>query len=142
VQEQAEALLDRHERELEKRLVGEALERAASGGLAALGLEPCLWATSVAGVQTLLVQDGATVPGVVCDDSPWYALDGETCPLCGRQTRKVADVIDEMVEAVISEGGLIHHVRAETRLRKHLAAALLRFALPPVPQAVAAGAKR
>jgi peptide chain release factor subunit 1 len=43
-------------------------------------------------------------------------------------------VIDELVEAVIDEGGSIQHVRADTELRAHLTAAWLRFALPPEPQ--------
>jgi peptide chain release factor subunit 1 len=42
-------------------------------------------------------------------------------------------VIDELVEAVIDEGGSIHHVRADAELREYLAAALLRFPLPPAP---------
>ena len=43
-------------------------------------------------------------------------LTGQACPLCGAPTRRTADVIDELVEAVIHEGGSIHHVRADTRL--------------------------
>jgi peptide chain release factor subunit 1 len=43
-------------------------------------------------------------------------------------------VIDELVEAVIDEGGSIHHVRADTELREQLTAARLRFALPPIPE--------
>jgi hypothetical protein len=42
-------------------------------------------------------------------------------------------VIDELVEAVIDEGGSIQHVRADTELRAHLTAAWLRFTLPPGP---------
>jgi peptide chain release factor subunit 1 len=42
-------------------------------------------------------------------------------------------VIDELVEAVIDEGGSIQHVRAETELAQRLTAAGLRFALPPGP---------
>jgi peptide chain release factor subunit 1 len=134
VQEQADAVLNRYERELEHTWVSEALERAASGGLAALGVEQCLWAASVAAVDTLLVQDRATAPGVVCDESHWLSLDGKTCPVCGRSTRKVPDVIEELVETVVAEGGSIHHVQAETEMRKHMTAALLRFALPAQPQ--------
>jgi peptide chain release factor subunit 1 len=72
------------------------------------------------------------VPGVVCDASAWFAIDGDACPLCGAPMRRTPDVIDELLEAVIDEGGAIHHVRADTELRKHVAAAHLRFALPPV----------
>jgi peptide chain release factor subunit 1 len=39
-------------------------------------------------------------------------------------------VIDELTEAVIDEGGSIHHVRAETELAEELVACALRFELP------------
>jgi peptide chain release factor subunit 1 len=110
------------------------LEAVASGGLAVAGLEPCLWAGSLAAVRALLVQDGAVASGVVCDASGWFATTGETCPLCGGPTRRTPDVIDELVEAVIDKGGSIHHVRADTELREQLTAARLRFALPPIPK--------
>jgi peptide chain release factor subunit 1 len=133
IRERAEQVLERYEREQERRLVAETWERAAAGGLAALGLERCLWAGSVAAIQTLLVQDGATKPGVVCDASGWLALAGDICPLCGARTRETADVIDELAEAVVDEGGTIRHIGGADTLGKHLAAALLRFPLPPDP---------
>ena len=119
VRAHAEAILDRYELDEQRRAVADLLETVASGGLAAAGLEPCLWAGSVAAVRTLLVQEEAVAPGVVCDASRWFATDGEACPLCGAPTRTTPDVIDELVEAVIDEGGSIQHVRADTELRTH-----------------------
>jgi hypothetical protein len=69
--------------------------------------------------------------GVVCDACGWFATSDDVCQLCGRPTRTTPDVIDELAEAVIDEGGSIQHVRADTELRAHLTAAWLRFALPP-----------
>jgi peptide chain release factor subunit 1 len=133
VREHVEVLLDRHELEEQQQSVAAVLEIATTGGLAALGLERCLWAGSLDAVQALLVQDGAVVAGVVCDQSRWFALSGESCPLCGRRTRHTSDVIDELIEAVIDEGGSIHLVRADTELEELLVAASLRFPLPPMP---------
>ena len=79
------------------------------------------------------MEEGATVPGVVCDESGWLALTGDTCPICGRQTRRTPDVIDEMVEAVIGESGLTRHVAADAGLSEYIVAAELRFPLPPPP---------
>jgi peptide chain release factor subunit 1 len=104
-------------------------------------LEACLWAGSIAAVQDLYVQDGASMPGVVCDKSRWFALRGEICPLCGRRTRHTPDVLDELAEAVIDEGGAIHHVRADTELAEKLAASSLRFVLPPIPEPAQAGVR-
>jgi len=130
----AEPILEQYELEEQRRLVAELLQSAATGDRTAVGLEPCLWAGAVAAIGTLLVQEGAGAPGVVCEASGWFSTSGETCPLCGRATRRTPDVINELVEAVIDEGGSIHHVRADTELRRHLTAARLRFALPPIPE--------
>jgi peptide subunit release factor 1 (eRF1) len=129
----AESIMERYEEEKERRLVAEIVEAVAERRRAALGLEPCLWAGTVAAIQTLAVEEGATVPGVVCDRSGWLALSGDTCPLCGEPTRPTTDVVDELVEAVIDEGGSVRHVGVDTELRRHVAGAILRFPLPPQP---------
>jgi len=133
IRREADAIAERHERAEERSLVAEVLGKVAAGGLAVAGLRPSLWAGTVAAVQTLLVQDGAVVPGVVCDQSGWLALSGSTCPFCGNPTRPAPDVIDELVEAVIDEGGSIRHVEEDTDLKEYLVAAALRFPLPPEP---------
>jgi hypothetical protein len=122
----AEEILDRYELDEHRRMVAEVLATAAAGGPATVGLESCLWAGSVRAIEALYVQEGASTPGVVCDESRWLALDGEICPLCGRRTRRTADVIDE--------GGSIHHVPGDAELGGRLAAAALRFQLPPAPE--------
>jgi peptide subunit release factor 1 (eRF1) len=131
VQERATEIVDRYERDEEERLVRETLERTAAGEPAAVGLEQCLWAGTVAAIRQLLVEEGAVAPGVVCDRCGWMALSGETCALCGETPRQVPDVIDELAEATIEEGGTVEHVAAETELRERIAAASLRFPLPP-----------
>jgi nucleotide-binding universal stress UspA family protein len=131
--ERAEAILHDYELAEHRRMVSEVLATAAAGGHAAVGLEPCLWAGSVQAVQALFVQEGASSPGVVCDESRWLGLSGESCPVCGRQTRRVPDVIDELAQAVIDDRGSIHHVPADAGLDRRLAAASLYFELPPAP---------
>jgi peptide chain release factor subunit 1 len=127
----ASAILERYEREQEQRLVSRVLEKAAMGQPAALGLESCLRAGYMAAINTLLVQEGATAPGVVCDESHWLATSGDTCPLCGKPTRRTPDVIDELVVTVIDEGGSTRNIEADTKLSEYLVAADLRFPLPP-----------
>jgi hypothetical protein len=131
IRDSARSILERYQREEEQRLVSEVLEKAAMGRPAALGLESCLQAAPVAAIKTLLVLQGAIAPGVVCDESRWLALTGDTCPLCGNPTRRTPDVIDELVAAVIDEGGSARHVEADTKLSEYLVAAELRFQLPP-----------
>ena len=131
----AAAIMERYERDEERRLVSDVLEKAATSQFTALGLDSCLWAGTVAAIQTVLVQEGATAPGVVCDESGWLALSGAVCPLCGKPARHAPDVIDELVQAVIDEGGSIKHVEADTKLADYVVAALLRFPLPPASPA-------
>lgn len=56
IKQQASAIVDRYERSAEERMVADAVQTAAAGGLAAVGLQPCLWAGSVAAVGRLLVE--------------------------------------------------------------------------------------
>jgi hypothetical protein len=129
----ADAVVERYERGEEQRWVAEVLEKEAAGGNATVGLEPTLWAGSVAAIQRLLVHDEAIAAGVVCDESGWLAESGDTCIICGQPTRRTDDVIDELAQAVIDTGGTVEHVIADTPLREHMAAADLRFPLPPKP---------
>jgi Bacterial archaeo-eukaryotic release factor family 10 len=133
IRAQASAIMQRHERAEERQMVTDVFEKLAAGGLAVAGLPGCLWAGSVAAIGTLLALEGATMPGVVCRQSGWLALSGDVCPLCGNPTTHTPDVIDELAEAVIDEGGAVRHVEDDDRLSEHLVAANLRFPLPPRP---------
>jgi peptide chain release factor subunit 1 len=130
IKENAAAIVERYERAEERKLLAEALEKSAMGGLATVGLDRCLWAGSIAAIETLLVQDGAVVPGFVCDRDGYLTLSEGDCVLCGRPLREVPDVLDELVERVIDDGGSIEHVGADTVLKEHLTAAFIRFPLP------------
>ncbi len=133
IRAEADAILRRYERDEERQLVTDVFEKLATGRPAAAGLADCLWAGSIAAVQTLLVAEGATAPGVVSDQSGWLALSGDTDPLSGNPARKTPDVIDELAEAVIDEGGSVRHIEDDDRLNEHTVAADLRFPLPPAP---------
>jgi hypothetical protein len=80
------------------------------------------------------VREGVATPGVVCDQSGWLARSGEVCPLCGNPTRPTPDVIDELAQVVINEGGAIHHINSGgAGLVDHDIGADLRFPLPEPP---------
>ncbi len=133
VRANADAILQSYESAQERQLVSDTLAKVASGGLAVAGLDSCLWAGSIAAIQTLLVMDGVVVPGVVCDQSGWLARSGDTCPLCGNPTRPSPDIVDELAQEVIAEGGSVKHISDDERLAEPLTAASIRFPLPPVP---------
>jgi hypothetical protein len=56
-------------------------------------------------IDTLLVRDGATLVGVVCDESRRLAASGDICPVCGKPTRYAPDVLDELAAAVGADRG-------------------------------------
>ena len=127
----AEGIVQRYQREQDERLVDQVLELAAAGGPAALGPRDCLWAGSMSAIDTLLVRDGATLAGVICDESRWLAASGDICPVCGKPTRYAPDVLDELAAAVIETGGSVRQIAAGLMPEEYLTAAKLRFPAPP-----------
>jgi peptide subunit release factor 1 (eRF1) len=127
----AEGVMRRYQHEQDQRLVGHVLELAAAGGLAAVGTEDCLWSGSLSAIDTLLVRDGATLVGVVCDESRWLAASGDICPVCGKPTRYAPDVLDELAAAVIETGGSARQLAADLMPDQYPTVAQLRFPPPP-----------
>jgi len=130
VRERADEVVEAYERDEERRLVDEALERVAAGGFGAAGLDWCLMAANEHGIQLLLVDDDVQAPGRMCDSCGWLGLEGEECPVCWQRTRKAPDVIDEMAALVVDTSGRVEHVYTETPLSQHVVAAFLRFPVP------------
>lgn len=71
--------------------------------------------------------------GAVRDSDGYLAVEEDRCPGCGRVLRWTPDVLDELVQAVIDGGGAVEHVATGTPLAEHVAAATLRFPVPPRP---------
>jgi peptide subunit release factor 1 (eRF1) len=131
IRSSAEGIMRRYQLEQDQRLVAHVLELAAAGGLAALGPEDCLWAGSMSAIDTLLLRDGTTLLGVLCDESRWLAASGDVCPVCGKPTRYTPDVLDELAAAVIETGGSARQIAADLMPEEYPAAAQLRFPPPP-----------
>jgi Bacterial archaeo-eukaryotic release factor family 10 len=131
IRSRAEGVMRRYQHEQDQRLVGHVLELAAAGGLAAAGPEDCLWSGSMSAIDTLLLRDGATLAGVVCDESRWLAASGDICPVCGKPTRYAPDVLDELAAAVIETGGSARQIAADLMPDQYPTAAQLRFPPPP-----------
>jgi peptide chain release factor subunit 1 len=131
--DRAGAIVEGWEREDEKRKVRDLFERAAAKRPTAIGLRDCLWAAATGAVEELLVHDEVTAPGVVCPRDGWLGESGDVCPISGTKTRPTPDVIDELAERVVDEGGMVKHVMVQTELEPHRVAAVLRFPLPAFP---------
>jgi peptide subunit release factor 1 (eRF1) len=127
----AEGVMRSYQHDQDQRLVAHVLELAAAGGLAAVGAEDCLWSGSLSAIDTLLVRDGATLDGAVCDESRWLAASGDICPICGKPTRYAPDLLDELAAAVIETGGSARQIAADLMPDQYPTAAQLRFPPPP-----------
>ncbi len=133
VQEACRQLEAEYERRQENQLVDRLIEASVREQAGVLGLERTLAAANAAAIDLLLVQDEITVPGSICQKCRWLGLKAGECPVCQAATSEVPDVIDELVQDVIDEGGQVEHVYVETPLKEHLVGALTRF---PVPAAI------
>jgi peptide chain release factor subunit 1 len=133
IRARADEILTRYQRAAGQELVSAIEQRVLAGGLAAAGLDTCLWAGAVGAVQTLAIVAGAQQPGVVCDQSRWLGQSGRTCPVCGQETRATPDVIAELAEFVVADSGSVRHVAGDDWLAWYQVAAALRFQPPPPP---------
>jgi peptide chain release factor subunit 1 len=129
--EEVERVVEDYERREEEQLVARAMDRVASGGAGATGLDWCLLAANEFAIELLLVDGDTSAPGRVCRRCGWLGLDGAECPVDGNPTDGTDDVIDDMAARVLESSGHVEHVYAATPLREHQVAALLRFPVPP-----------
>lgn len=116
-----------HEERTELREVDETYSMAAEDGLGAVGLDAVFDAASKHAVSRLFLHDGATLSGSLCNRCGALSRPQDVCAVCGGETRKVEDVLEELARAVIEAGGSVEHVMADTRLVSDLIAARLRF---------------
>jgi peptide chain release factor subunit 1 len=131
IRDHAEQVVDDYEHYREQQLVSEAIDRAKSGGLGALGLDWCLLAGDEQAVEQLLIDQDAEVGGQVCDNCGWLGLSGQSCPVCGQSTRRSSDIIGNLAVAVVGASGTVTQVAADHLLAEELVAAFLRFPVPP-----------
>jgi peptide subunit release factor 1 (eRF1) len=103
------------EQETVRKLVAE-LER---GGLAASGLRDTIHRLNTFEVQTLVVTHNFSKPGRVCPTHRFYYLDELQCPVCGKKTDIVRDIVDEAIETVLKRGGTVKHVTPPSKLDRY-----------------------
>jgi hypothetical protein len=134
LKEQADEVLDRWERDRERRQVDHVLEIEAMGGWGVTGLHRCLRAASSKAIETLLLRDTDEAPGVVCDGCGWLGESGDTCPVSGDNLRHAPDVVDQLVQSVLRDGGEVRTLEEGIAPEGRTPAAHLRFPLPPEPE--------
>ncbi len=110
--------------------VQELLDTAGAGGPAVLGISSVLAAVNAKAIDRLIVSGSFTKEGAVCESCGWLSRNGTSCPVCGSATRPTEDLVDEIIEATISESGEVLQVSIASALDQKAIGAVLRFPLP------------
>ena len=90
----------------ERRLVTEVLHEPP-GGLAAIGLQPCLDAVNQRAAKLLVVPENGMIAGFACQRCAFLGSTGNDCPDWGAASVAVPDLIEEMAVAALENGAQV-----------------------------------
>jgi len=90
--------------------------RGDGGGRAAAGVEEVLGALVERRVGTLLFQADLRASGVVCTRCDWIGAAGESCPLDGAPLEPRVNILQEVVQAAVSQSAEILALRDRPEL--------------------------
>lgn len=116
VMERARRLAEEQERATEKALVRSVIDGAQAGGQATVGMEPTIDAVSQGRVRTLVVADGVTKDGSLCENCGFFAPRRfEACPVCSGRTERLTDVVEYATEQAYLSGADVNTVFGEAK---------------------------
>lgn len=90
----------------ERRLVTQVLHEPP-GGLAAIGLQPCLDAVNQRAAKLLVVPENGMIAGFACQRCAILSSTGNDCPDWGAASVAVPDLIEEMAVAALQNGARV-----------------------------------
>lgn len=106
-------------KEEEEKTVQKLVAELERGGLAASGLRDTIDRLNRFEVQSLVVTHNFSKPGRVCPAHKFFYLDELKCPVCGKKTDIVQDVIDEAIETVLKRNGTVKHITPPSKLDRY-----------------------
>lgn len=118
-----------YERKREDELLTRLANEKNSGGRGATGLEDVLKAVNERRVETLLIDEGHTEPGVECPQCGWLGPPAvASCPADGAAVEERDDVVADAARAAITQSAGVVLVHDDDRLESlGSIGALLRF---------------
>ncbi|HEU5453443.1 MAG TPA: hypothetical protein VFU76_15715 [Terriglobales bacterium] len=129
VREEAERLFQEYRLNRRQAILRETLGEAGRNGRGAIGLRKVLESLQTGEIQTLLLAQNFSAPGVQCTNCGF--LDNRVhpeCAMCGQKTREVEDLADPILRMAVRNGIHILHLEDDPDLaRVGGIAALLRF---------------
>jgi peptide subunit release factor 1 (eRF1) len=120
------SLEEAHERQEEVQMVADAYAARAADEPAAIGIDQVLRGVNQSAVAHMFIQQGAVVEGRACRSCGSLQLADPVCAACGTDTVAIPDLLEAMVHEVVTAGGLVEHVVADTGLVSDMVAAKLR----------------
>src|SRR3954452_3977731 len=125
--EQIAVATRRREDDLLERLKAR-LGRPSGDSAAAAGLAEVLEALTERRVETLLLDDGVSAPGVICPEDGWMGPVGDRCPVDGTPTEHREDILQDAIQRAIEQSADVVVLRDRPDLAAHEhVAAILRF---------------
>ena len=114
---QADAIVQRVERDQEIQLAETLVQQANAGQGVVTGLTAVLAALDSGEAQTLVVEEGFVQSGHACFGCHYPALRPANCPHCHQSTEPCADIVDEAIELARHRHCQVRHLQGATRLR-------------------------
>ena len=124
----ARALMEEDERRRERHALDRLAEGIGARGRATAGLDEVLAALVERRVDTLLVDEGFSAPGVVDPRSGWVGASAQRSPMDGGPVERRDDIVETAVELALTQSAEVVVVRYHDDLRERARiGALLRF---------------
>ncbi len=101
-----------------------ALDGGADGGR---GLLEVLAATNARAIKQLVASKLFGPPGVRCPGCGFLAAEQQSCPVCGERMETVDDVVGDVIESVLADGGEVRDVDPSPSLDSEGVVAITRF---------------
>ncbi len=129
VREKIEYLLAEEDGHRKLDLLREAIGEAGRNGRGSLGLRRVLLSLEMGEIQTLLLEDKFSAPGVQCTNCSHIDINlSHVCKICGHPTIGVEDIADPLIARAMASGVDLVYLPANGDLdRVGRIAALLRF---------------
>jgi peptide chain release factor subunit 1 len=129
VAEAIDPVVERYERDEERRILDRLIGAVASGGRGAAGLADTLTTLNERRVEVLAFEDGFSAAGRLCPRDGWLGPeDAVECPVDGTPTEARPNIVDDGVLAALGQAADVLVVRYHADLGPHgRIGAILRF---------------
>jgi len=119
VKRMAGELADRLKAEETKQFAQRLVDAAGGGGLAVTGFQKVLEAINLSAVNTLVLRQGISQKGLICESCGTLGLKRTDCKLCGNGMTPVDNIVDKAEPAAVAQGAAIRHIAVDSALDRH-----------------------